>query len=85
MVDHCHEPIPVERKRPRRKAGERLQPLGLKPLDPSKRLLKPRSRKADNEWAPEVSCDLGPDLPITTAELDAILQVLGDDLKTILG
>jgi hypothetical protein len=85
MVDHCHEPIPVETKRPRRKAGERLPPLGLKPLDPSKRLLKPRSRKAVNEWAPEVSSDLGTDLPVTRTELDAILQLLGDDLKGILG
>ena len=84
MVDHCHEPIPVEKKRPRRKAGERLPQLGLKPLDPDKRLLKPRPRKVVNEWMPEVSCDLGSDLPITTAELDAILQLLGEDVKVIL-
>ena len=85
MVDHCHEPIPVEKKRPRRKAGERLPRLGLKPLDPKQRLLKPRPRKVTNEWALEVQSELGPDLPVTSPELDAILQLLGDDLKAILG
>jgi len=85
MVESRHEPISVERKRLRRKAGERLPPLGLKPLDPAKRLLKPRLRKIINEWKPAVSSELGPDFPVTTAELDAILQLLGDDLKAILG
>jgi hypothetical protein len=85
MVDHYHEPVPVERKRARRKAGERLRPLGFKPLDPEKRLLKPRPRKIIDEWKPEVSFELGPDFPVTTTELDAILHLLGDDLKAILG
>ena len=85
MVDHCHEPIAVEKKRPRRKAGERLPRLGLKPLDPEKRLLKPRPRKIAKEWTPEIQSELGPKLPVTHAELDAILQLLGDDLKAILG
>jgi hypothetical protein len=84
MVEVRHEPVPVEKKRPRRKAGERLPPLGLKPLDPEKRLLKPRLRKTVNEWMPAVSSDLGTDFPVTSAELDAILQLLGDDLKVIL-
>ncbi|MEY4091439.1 MAG: hypothetical protein RLZZ496_621, partial [Pseudomonadota bacterium] len=29
--------------------------------------------------------DLQPGIPVTDAELDAILQLLGDDLKAILG
>jgi hypothetical protein len=85
MVESRHEPISVERKRLRRKAGERLPPLGLKPLDPAKHLLKARPRKTGNEWVPGVSSDLRTDLQITQAELDAIVQLLGDDLKAILG
>ncbi len=85
MGELRHEPIPTEKMRPRRKAGERLPRLGLKPLDPEKRLLKPRPRKVTHEWSPEVQSELGPDLPVTSFELDAILQLLGDDLKAILG
>lgn len=85
MVELRHEPNPVEKKRSRRKAGERLPRLGLKPLDPEKRLLKPRPRKVTHEWAPEIQSELRPDLPVTGAELDAILQLLGDDLKAVLG
>lgn len=85
MVNQCHVPVPVEKKRPRRKAGERLPPLGLKPLDPEKRLLKPRPRKITNEWRPAIDSDLHGELPISRSEIDAILQLLGDDLKAILG
>jgi hypothetical protein len=84
MVDQCPEPNRVGRKRSRRNAGERLPALGLKPLDPSMRLLKPRPRKAIKEWMPALETDLAPDLPITIAELDAILHLLGDELKSIL-
>lgn len=84
MVELRHAPIPAGRKRSRRKAGERLPRLGLRPLDPEKRLLKPRPRKIINEWAPEVQWESGPDFPVTDAELDAILQLLGGDLKVIL-
>jgi len=84
MVDHCHKPVPVEKKRTRRKAGERLPPLGLKPLDPEKRLLKPRPRKNASGWSPEIFSELVSDQPVTSAELDAILQLLGDDLAVLL-
>jgi hypothetical protein len=84
MVDLSPEPNRVGKKRSRRKAGERLPALGLKPLDPSMRLLKPRSRKAVKEWTPTVETDFAPDLPVTIAEIDAILLLLGDDLKSIL-
>ena len=85
MVDLRHESSPAKKKRSRRKAGERLPRLGLKPLDPEKRLLTPRQRIPANQWAPEINSDLTPDFPITNAEIDAILLLLGDDLKTILG
>ena len=84
MVDHCHEPIPVETKRSRRKADERLPRLGLRPLDPVRRLLASRPKKTVAIWTPEFTSDLTPDLPITVSELDAILQLLGDDLASIL-
>ena len=44
-----------------------------------------RQRIPANQWAPEINSDLTPDFPITNAEIDAILLLLGDDLKTILG
>jgi len=84
MVDRCPEPNRVGKKRSRCKAGERLPALGLKPLDPSRRLTKPKPRKAINEWTPTLETDFAPDLPVTTAEIDAILQLLVDDLKSIL-
>ena len=84
MVDQCPEPNRVGKKRSRRNAGERLPALGLKPLDPSRRLIKPKPRKAINEWTPTLETDFAPDLPVTTAEIDAILQLLVDDLKSIL-
>jgi hypothetical protein len=84
MVESRHKPILVGRKRLRCNAGERLPPLGLKPLDPTKRLLKARPRKVVKEWEPEIVSDLQPGIPVTDAELDAILQLLGDDLKAIL-
>ena len=84
MVDRCPEPSRVGKKRSRRNAGERLPALGLKPLDPSMRLLKPRSRKAIKEWTPTLETELAPDLPVTMAEIDAILQLLVDELKSIL-
>ena len=79
-IDQC-EP---RAKRSRRKAGERLPRLGLQPLDPARRLLPARPRKNAPIWAPEVTSDLISDLPISTAELDAILQLLGDDLASAL-
>lgn len=85
MVELRHGPNPIARKRQRRKVGERLPPLGLKALPPEKRLLKPRPRKMVKEWAPEIVSDLQPTIPVTDAELDAILQLLGDDLQSILG
>ena len=84
MVDHCNVPIPVETKRSRRKAGERLPQLGLRPLDPAHRLLASRPKKTGAIWTPEFTSDLAPDLPVTMSELDAILQLLGDDLASIL-
>jgi len=84
MVDHCNEPIPVETKRSRRKADERLPRLGLRPLDPVRRLLASRPKKTAAIWTPEITSDLTPDLPVTVSELDAILQLLGDDLASIL-
>ncbi len=85
MVELRHNSSPAKRKRSRRKADERLPRLGLKPLDTEKRLLKPRQRMPANQWAPEINSDLTPDFPITNAEIDAILLLIGDDLKTILG
>ena len=84
MVDQCPEPNRVGKKRSRHNAGERLPALGLKPLDPSMRLLKPRPRKAIKEWTPALETELAPDLPVTIAELDAILQLLGNEIKSIL-
>ena len=84
MVDRCPEPNRVGKKRSHRNAGERLPALGLKPLDPSRRLLKPRPRKAIKEWTPTLETDLAPDMPVTIAELDAILYLLGEELKSIL-
>jgi len=48
------------------------------------RLLKPRSRKAIKEWTPTFETDFAPNLPVTIAEIDTILLLLGDDLKSIL-
>jgi hypothetical protein len=84
MVDRCPEPNRVGKKRSRRNAGERLPALGLKPLDPSRRLIKPKPRKAIKKWTPTLETELTPDLPVTMAEIDAILQLLGDELKSIL-
>ena len=84
MVDHCHEPIPFETKRSRRKADERLPRLGLRPLDPVRRLLASRPKKTVSIWTPEITSDLTPDLPVKVSELDAILQLLGDDLASII-
>ena len=84
MVDHCHEPIPFETKRSRRKADERLPRLGLRPLDPVRRLLASRPKKTAAIWTPEITSDLTPDLPVKVSELDAILQLLGDDLASII-
>ena len=84
MVDHCNEPIPVEKKRSRRKTDERLPRLGLRLLDPAYRLLASRAKKTAAIWTPEITSDLTPNLPVTVSELDAILQLLGDDLASIL-
>ena len=67
-----------------RKAGERLPRLGLRPLDSDRRLLAPRPRKKLPDWAPDLTSDLLSDLPFSTAELDAILHLLGDDLALVL-
>ena len=85
MVDRCAKSNHVDKKRSRRKAGERLPALGLKPLDPGKRLVKPRPRRNSDALTPNIESDLYANLPVTNAELDAILQLLGDDLKAILG
>ena len=79
MVDHCHEPIPFETKRSRRKADERLPRLGLRPLDPARRLLASRPKKTAAIWTPEITSDLTPDLPVKVSELDAILQLLASN------
>jgi hypothetical protein len=71
-------------KHSRRKADGRLPRLGLRPLDPDRRLLAPRSRKNIPVWTPAVTSDIASDLPISTAELDAILQLLGGDLASVL-
>ena len=84
MVELRQRPNTIARKRRRRKAGERLPPLGLKPLGPEKRLLKPRPRAMAKEWEPAIICGLEPTIPVTLAEIDAILQLLGDDLQSIL-
>jgi hypothetical protein len=84
MVDHCHEPIPFETKRSRRKADKRLPRLGLRPLDQARRLLASRPKKTVAIWTPEITSDLTPDLPVKVSELDAILQLLGDDLASII-
>ena len=84
MVDRCPEPNRVGKKRSRRNAGERLPALGLKPLDPSRRLIKPKPRKAIKKCTPTLEAELAPDLPVTMAEIDAILQLLGHELKSIL-
>jgi hypothetical protein len=84
MVDRCPEPNRVGKKRSCRNAGECLPALGLKPLDPSRRLIKPKPRKAIKEWTPILETDFAPDLPVTMAEIDAIIQLLGDELKSIL-
>ena len=79
-IDHVETPT----KRSRREAGKRLPRLGLRPLDPARRLLPARPRKYATIWTPEVNSDLISDLPISMAELDAILQLLGDDLASVL-
>lgn len=84
MVVRCPEPNRVGKKRSRRNAGECLPALGLKSLDPSRRLIKPKPRKAIKEWTPILETDFAPDLQVTMAEIDAILQLLGDELKSIL-
>jgi hypothetical protein len=72
-------------KRPRPMADGRLPRLGLRPLDPERRLLPTRPRKKVVEWQPDIASDLSYEMPISTAELDAILQLLGNDLASILG
>ena len=84
MVDRCAKPNRVDKKRSRRKAGDRLPALGLKPLDPSMRLLKPRRNNQAREWLPAIETDLETDLPVTSAEIDAIIQLLGNVLERIL-
>ena len=84
MVDRCPKPNRLGKKRSRSNAEERLPTRVLAPLDPSMRLLKPRSRKAIKEWTPTFETDFAPNLPVTMAEIDAILLLLGDDLKSIL-
>ncbi len=79
-IDH----VETQTKRSRREAERRLPRLGLRPLHPDRRLLAPRPRKKVPDWAPEVTSDFIADLPISTAELDAILQLLGDDLASVL-
>jgi hypothetical protein len=53
-------------------------------------------QQSDNKTQPEaaphgdaasgllVTCALGPDLPVTDAEIDAILRLLGEDISQIL-
>ena len=72
-------------KRPRPMADGRLPRLGLPSLDPERRLLPTRPRKKVVEWQPDIASDLSYDMPISMAELDAILQLLGNDLASILG
>ncbi len=72
-------------KRPRPMAEGRLPRLGLRPLDPERRLLPTRPREKVVEWQPDIASDLSYEMPISTAELDAILQLLGNDLASILG
>jgi len=72
-------------KRPRPMADGRLPRLGLRPLDSDRRLLPTRSRKNVAEWKPEIASDLNAEMPISMDELDAILQLLGNDLASILG
>ena len=84
MVYRCAKPNRVEKKRSRRKAGGRLPPLGLKPLDPSMRLLKPRRHNQAREWSPTIEAELETDLPVTSVEIDAIIHLLGNALESIL-
>lgn len=44
----------------------------------------PRADDRNRQESVTVACDLDPDRPITGAELDAILRLLGDDLARLL-
>ena len=46
--------------------------------------MRSRTRTIDCRWLPDVESDLGNDAPISKAELEAIWQLLGEDLDRFL-
>lgn len=46
--------------------------------------LRARSRPIESRWAPDLESDLNNETPISPAELQAIRQLLGDDLDRFL-
>jgi len=46
--------------------------------------LRARKRRIESRWAPDIESDLGNETPIGPAELQAIRQLLGDDLDRLL-
>ena len=46
--------------------------------------LRARNRKIECRWVPDVESELDKTTPLTRAELDAICQLLGEDLERLL-
>jgi len=46
--------------------------------------LRARSRSIECRWAPDVESKLGQTTPVSSAELEAVCQLLGEDLDRLL-
>ena len=46
--------------------------------------LRARTRTIESRWKPDVECELGERMPVSSFELEAICQLLGEDLDRLL-
>ena len=46
--------------------------------------LRARNRTIESRWKPDVECELGERMPVSSFELEAICQLLGEDLDRLL-
>jgi len=70
--------------------GRTPKPTGLRKLGPRMPCRSPplnlraRSRSIECRWAPDVESKLGQTTPVSSAELEAVCQLLGEDLDRLL-
>jgi len=81
MVELLHKKARDYKKRPRQSVGRRAPRHAPQPHSPAQ---TPTAHKPTTNWSPAIETDLEPHQPISKAELDAILLLLGDELTKIL-